>query len=75
LFDTLRIHVGMKTLLTPPEVDRIFRLPFGRSERLAKKNKLPHLLLPGGEIRFEQAEIEKVLNDSVRTPERRVCVA
>lgn len=51
----------MKTLLMPAQVDRILRYPRGRSARLARQGRLPHILLPDGEIRFDQAEIDKLL--------------
>lgn len=51
----------MKTLLMPIEVDRIFRYRPGRAERLARKGRLPHIVLPDGEIRFDEAEIEMIL--------------
>lgn len=49
------------TLLTGRELDRILRYPRGRSLRLAKAGKLPHLKLPDGEIRFEWAHVEASL--------------
>lgn len=49
---------GMNTqLLTPTEVDLLFRYKLGRSQKLAKAGLLPHVLLPDGEIRFEENEI------------------
>lgn len=48
-------------LLRPDEVDEFLRYPFGRSKKLAKKNKIPYILLPDGEIRFDKAEIIKLL--------------
>lgn len=49
----------------PREVDRLLRYPRGRSARLARDNRLPHIILPDGEIRFDEAEIEKLLNTKV----------
>ena len=57
----------MSTLLMPREVDRLLRYPRGRSARLAKAGKLPCITLPDGELRFDQAEIERFLS-SARTP-------
>ena len=48
-------------LLKPKEVDMLLRYPFGKSLRLAKANLLPHIELPGGEIRFDKSEIAKFL--------------
>jgi hypothetical protein len=55
-------------LLMPREVDGLLRYPRGRSQRLAKKNKLPHIVLPDGEIRFPEEEINKLLRPPERTP-------
>ena len=48
-------------LLKPVEVDLLLRYPTGRAGRLAKAGKLPHVLLPDGEIRFVESEIEALL--------------
>jgi hypothetical protein len=58
----------MQTLLLPAQVDRIFKWPRGRAARFAKANKIAHVELPDGEIRFVEAEIERLLNHSVREP-------
>jgi hypothetical protein len=49
----------------PREVDRLFRYPRGRSLRLAKAGHLPYIRLPDGEIRFDEAEIERLLSKAV----------
>jgi hypothetical protein len=54
-------------LLKPTEVDRLLRYPRGRSKRLALAGKLPHIALPDGEIRFVEAEIEKLLTAGTTT--------
>ncbi|HOA75966.1 MAG TPA: helix-turn-helix domain-containing protein [Phycisphaerae bacterium] len=54
----------MRQLLTPKDVDTILRYPSGRAARLARAGKLPHVTLPDGEIRFDQAEIEELLAES-----------
>lgn len=64
----------MKTLLTPRDVDRLFRYPTGRSKRLALAKKIPSITLPDGEIRFDEAEIESLLN-LARTAEKAVEVS
>lgn len=62
----------MRSLLTPREVDRLFRYPRGRSLRLANGGRLPYIRLPDGEIRFDEAEIERLLNSPlVNTAARR----
>ena len=49
-------------LLIPIEVDRILRYRAGRSERLAKRGKLPHVVLPSGEIRFRESDVERLFS-------------
>jgi hypothetical protein len=49
------------TLLKPSEVDLLFRYPAGWSLKLAKAGRIPHIVLPDGEIRFVEAEILKLL--------------
>lgn len=51
----------MATLLYPEDVDRRLSWPAGRSLRLARRGKLPHIILPDGEIRFEWESIEAML--------------
>jgi hypothetical protein len=51
----------MKSLLFPAQVDRILRYPRGRSARLAKAGRFPHIRLPDGEIRFDEEEIAKLI--------------
>lgn len=43
------------------EVDRRLSWPLGRAERLARRRKLPHVILPDGSIRFEWGSIEETL--------------
>jgi hypothetical protein len=45
----------------PEEVDQRLNWPLGRAERLARRHRLPHILLPDGSIRFEWEQIEKLL--------------
>lgn len=60
----------------PIEVDRLLRYPRGRSLRLAKSGHLPAIRLPDGELRFDQREIEKLLEDGRQSAEpREVAVA
>jgi predicted site-specific integrase-resolvase len=58
-------------LLKPAEVDLLFRYPTGRASRLAKAGKLPYVLLPDGEIRFIESEIEALL----KPYPRKECIA
>ena len=51
-----------RVLLTPGEVDVLLRYPTGRARRLALKGMLPYLLLPDGELRFDQADIDALLH-------------
>jgi len=48
-------------LLKPREVDLLFRYPAGRTLRLAKAGKIPFVRLPDGEFRFDEQEIQKIL--------------
>jgi hypothetical protein len=56
----------MTILLTPHDVDRLFRYPSGRAARLAKAGRIPFIRLPDGEIRFDQIEIDKLLASATR---------
>lgn len=48
-------------MLTGFEIDTLFKWPKGRAERLARRKKIPHILLPDGAIRFELPEVQKTL--------------
>lgn len=54
----------MRTLLTDREVDHLLRYPRGRSRRLAKDGLIVHIVLPDGEIRFDEDEIKKLLTST-----------
>jgi predicted site-specific integrase-resolvase len=58
----------MKTevLMAPWEVDRLFRFERGSAKKLASQGDLPHVVLPGGEIRFVREEIDQFLRDAHR---------
>lgn len=45
----------------PEELDRRMGWKPGRAERLAKQRRLPYVLLPDGEIRFDWSEIEPLI--------------
>lgn len=48
-------------LLYPEDVDRRLNWPIGRAARMAKRKRLPHLVLPDGSVRFEWEKIEPLL--------------
>lgn len=53
---------GMTTaLLTSREVDRLLRYSPGKAVRLAKRGKLPHIVLPDGSVRFREQDIQQLL--------------
>ena len=56
-------------LLTPDELDRLLRYVPGRSERLARRGKLPHVLLPDGDVRFDAEIVERLIAESTRSGE------
>lgn len=64
--------MAVGSLLTPREVDRIFRYPRGRTQRLAKAGKIDHIRLPDGEIRFRPDQIEHLLNPQAERPPLRL---
>lgn len=47
--------------LYPEDVDRRLNWPLGRAERLARRRRLPHVLLPDGAVRFRWEEIEPLI--------------
>ena len=51
----------MPELLTDRELDKRLRWPLGRATRLARRGKLPHVLLPDNTIRFEWETIEPLI--------------
>ena len=51
----------MTDLLYGAEIDQRLYWPLGRAERLARRRKLPHCVLPDGTIRFEWATIEPLV--------------
>jgi excisionase family DNA binding protein len=56
-------------LLTDSEAADILRLTPRQVAKLARNGKLPSILLPGNEIRFDPADLEKFI-DARRQPER-----
>lgn len=57
-------------LIHSEEVDRRLNWPLGKAERLARRRKLPHYVLPDGAIRFRWEEIETLIKrvDTSTTP-------
>lgn len=51
----------MPDLIYGEEVDRRLNWSLGRAERLARKQKLPHYVLPDGSIRFSWEEVEPLI--------------
>jgi len=47
--------------LYPEDVDHRLNWPLGKSERLARRGKLPHVLLPDGSVRFEWEPVEAMI--------------
>jgi excisionase family DNA binding protein len=48
-----------KILLTESEAGDILRLPSRRVLKLARQGVIPHINLPGDEVRFSQTDLEK----------------
>jgi hypothetical protein len=62
--------------LYPEDVDRRLNWPLGRAERLARRRRLPHVLLPDGSIRFQWDRIEpliRIVDPSIRDQEATPC--
>jgi len=51
----------MNDLLYGEEIDQRLNWPLGRAERLARRKKLPHYVLPDGSVRFCWADIEPLI--------------
>jgi hypothetical protein len=47
----------MSAYMTPDEVDEELKLPRGKAARLARRRKLPALVLPDGTIRFRSDDL------------------
>lgn len=61
-----RYFAGMNELLKHKQVDRLLQLPFGKTLSLAREGKIPHIVLPNGEIRFDDRDIEKLIEKGRR---------
>lgn len=51
----------MLDLIYGEEVDRRLNWSLGRAERLARKQKLPHYVLPDGSIRFAWEDVAQLI--------------
>ncbi|QEL19911.1 hypothetical protein [Limnoglobus roseus] len=56
-------------LINADEVDRRFLWLTGTAEKLARRNKLPHYLLPDGGLRFQWAEVASMVRHIQPTAE------
>ena len=56
-------------IATGREIDKRYSWPLGRAERLARRRKLPHLILPDGSIRFNPDEIDSLIRRAPELPE------
>ena len=54
---SLRRSNVSERLNTPGELDEAMGWPFGRAERLARADRIPHYRLPDGSIRFRIEEV------------------
>ena len=52
--------------LYPEQIDERLSWPLGQALRLARRGRLPHVVLPDGSIRFEWLAIEPLIK---RVPE------
>jgi predicted site-specific integrase-resolvase len=53
-------------LLKPDEVSLLLNWQERRLLRLAKTGRIPHIVLPDGQIRFEQVEIDRLIEQGRR---------
>lgn len=51
----------MQNLLYGEEIDHRLNWPLGKAERLARRGRLPHVVLPDQSIRFEWNAIESLI--------------
>lgn len=54
----------MAEFLTPEEVDEILKLPSGKARRLAKRGRLPAVILADGTVRFDKEKLSAFLAGS-----------
>jgi predicted site-specific integrase-resolvase len=46
-----------KQLLTDSDVAELLKVPSARVLRLAKQSRIPHVVLPNGEVRFVEQDV------------------
>jgi hypothetical protein len=56
----------MTKLIYSEDVDKRLSWPLGRAERLARRGKLPHVVLPDGAIRFSWSEVRQLIHRVAR---------
>ena len=49
----------MSTLLTEHDTSELLHLPSGKVRRLVRDSLIPHVRLPGGDVRFVEADLLK----------------
>lgn len=59
--------VMVEQLLTSRDVDRLLRFSSGKSTRMAKAGRLPHIILPDGSIRFRPIDLRNILDGQQAT--------
>lgn len=55
-------HQAEVTLLTDAEVERLFRWMPGKAEAAARDGKLRSVILPDGQIRFRQSDVDAIIS-------------
>ena len=58
----------MTTLLTQYDVADLLKIPSQRALRMAKRGLLPCVVLPGGDIRFDEYDLREWIEDHKREP-------
>ena len=59
----------MSQIMTPEEVDELWKLPRGKAQRLARKHAIPAHVFPDGTIRFDTEELQAHLKSPVHQKE------
>ena len=57
----MNIETGNIKLFRPKQLDLILQWPYGKAARLARQGKIPHIVLPDGQIRFNLKTIKRML--------------
>jgi hypothetical protein len=56
--------------LYPEDIDNKLNWPLGTAARMARRQQLPHYVLPDGSIRFRWQDVERLVRYVVATPGR-----